>query len=103
MSDRRRPTDKETGYDPRRRTDKDPVYEDDDWQKGFSRDKEYAERHRRKRDSEPGMTWESYVKNAKARASRRRQDEDNEDIPDEDYAEVMARYKRDFKLFLEIS
>ena len=97
MSDRRRPTDKETGYDPRRRTDQDPVYEDDDWQKGFSRYKEYAERQRRKRDSEPGMTWESYVKNAKARASRRRQEEDNEDIPDEDYAEVMARYKRDFK------
>ena len=101
MSDRRRPTDRETGYDPRRRTDRDPVYEDDDWQKGFSRYREYVQRERRKRDSEPDMNWDSYTRNAKAHASRKRQDEGKEDIPDYDYAEIMARYKHDFKLFPE--
>ncbi len=88
--------------DRRRRTDKDPVYEDDDWQKGFNAYKDNKERLRRKREHTPDMTWDEYLKNANDRARQKRRNEAKEDIPDdEEYAEVMAKYKRDFKLFLE--
>ncbi len=44
--------------DRRRRTGKDPVYEEDDWHKGFNEYKAYKERLRRKREDTPDMTWD---------------------------------------------
>ncbi len=88
--------------DRRRRTDKDPVYEEDDWHKGFNSFKEYKERLRRKREDTPDMTWDEYIRKAKDRVRQKRRSEDKEAMPDdEEYAEVLARYKRDFRLFLE--
>ena len=94
MSDKRR----ENAYYPRKRTDRDQVYEEDDWKKGFSRYHEYKERLRRERDREPDMTWDAYVKYAK---SRGRGYDQKEEVRVDDYAEAMASYRRDFRLFLE--
>ena len=88
--------------DRRRRTDRDPVYEEDDWHKGFLSYKEYKERLRRKREDSPDEPWDEYIRKAKARSRQKRRSEDKEAMPeDEEYEEVMAKYKRDFRLFLE--
>ena len=97
------------GRRPRRDPRLDPVFEQDDWAKGFDSYKRYIERLKRERDAAPDQNWEAYkarevYRAEQAKKARKAKPADNDITSDEEdwtnYAEVMAKYKREFKLFI---
>ena len=89
----------------RERSDKDPVFEEDDWAKGVGAYKRYVERLKRERDEAPGQDWQAYKARERYRAEQKDKKTKHDKPSDEEdyskYAEVMAKYKREFKLFIQ--